>query len=109
MANTRQSTKRAKQTDARQSRNVLVRSVTRTALRNALNAVKAKDAGAAQEAYKQAVRALAKAASKGAIPRGRAARKISRLTLLAKKIMPEALVAGAKKAPKAAKAPAAKK
>jgi hypothetical protein len=38
-----------------------------------------------------AVKALSKAASKGTIPKSRASRKISRLTLLAKKILPDSL------------------
>jgi small subunit ribosomal protein S20 len=88
MANTRKSTKRAIQADRRNERNTMVRSATRSALRNALEAIKAKDLEKAREAYKAAVRALSKAASKGAFPQGRAARKISRLTLLAKKALP---------------------
>lgn len=91
MANTRQSTKRAKQAVKRQSRNTIVKSATRSALKNALEAITEKDMGKAKTAYVQAIKALSKAASKGAIPKGRAARKISRLTLLAKKALPEAL------------------
>jgi small subunit ribosomal protein S20 len=88
MANTRKSTKRALQADRRNARNTIIRSSTRTALRAALTAIKKKDLEGAREAYKSAVRALSKAASKGAFPQGRAARKISRLTLLAKKTLP---------------------
>ncbi len=91
MANTRKSTKRAIQANKRQARNVITRSATRTVLRNALDAVKAQDLAKAQAAYKSAVKALSKAASKGAIPKGRAARKISRLTLLIKKSLPAVL------------------
>ena len=91
MANTRQSTKRAAQTVKRQERNTVVRSVTRTAVRNALAALQSKDVAVAKEAYKAAVKALSKAASKGGIPKGRAARKISRLTLLVKKTLPASL------------------
>ncbi len=114
MANTRKSAKRARQADRRNERNMLVRTSTRTVLKQALEALKAKDATKAKEAYQSAVKALSKAASKGAFPPKRAARKISRLTLLAKRMLPEALVASAKvakvakpakaKAPKAAKA-----
>jgi small subunit ribosomal protein S20 len=93
MANTRKSTKRARQADARNSRNTMIRSSTRSALRSALEAIKSKDLAKAKEAYKAAVRALSKAASKGAFPRGRAARKISRLTLLAKKSLPNLIPA----------------
>jgi small subunit ribosomal protein S20 len=91
MANTRQSTKRARQAKDRQARNTIVRSATRTALRNALTAIQQKDVAKATEAYKSAVKALSKAATKGGIPKGRAARKISRLTLLAKKTLPAVL------------------
>lgn len=91
MANTRKSTKRAKQAVRRQSRNISIRSMTRSVLKTALEAVRNKDAEKAKAAYIQAVKALSKAASKGAIPKGRAARKISRLTLFAKKVLPSAL------------------
>lgn len=91
MANTRQSTKRALQAKKRQARNTIVRSATRTALRDALAALKAKDVAQAKDAYKAAVRALSKAATKGGLPKGRAARKVSRLTLLVKKTLPAVL------------------
>ncbi len=93
MANTRKSTKRALQADRRNERNTIIRSSTRSALRAALDAIKSKDLDKAREAYKGAVRALSKAASKGAFPKGRAARKISRLTLLAKKTLPNLIPA----------------
>lgn len=91
MANTRTAAKRARQAVRRQERNIIVRSGTRTALRAALDAIKSKDVAKTKEAYTQAIRTLSKAASKGAIPQGRAARKISRLTLLIKKTVPTAL------------------
>ena len=91
MANTRKSTKRAGQALKRQSANQIVRGATRSALRGALDAIKSKDAGKAKDAYMDAVKALSKAASKGAIPKGRASRKISRLTRLTKKSLPAAL------------------
>lgn len=94
MANTRKSTKRAKQANARQDRNQIVRNATRTALKKALEAIKAKDLNQAKDAYQEAVRALSKASSKGAIPTRRAARKVSRLTHLTKKILPAALSSG---------------
>ena len=82
MANTRQSSKRAKQEEKRNVRNTSVRSATKSAVKSAVDAVKTLDVAAAKEAYTKAIRVLAKAASKGAIPKGRASRKISRLTLL---------------------------
>lgn len=85
MANTRKSTKRAKQANKRQARNTIVRSSTRSALKTALDAIRTMDEAKAKAAYAMAVKALSKAASKGAIPKGRAARKISRLTHFLKK------------------------
>ena len=98
MANKRQSLKRAKQEKKRQSRNTAVKSATKSAVKKAIEAVQTKDMGKAKEAYMMAVKALSKAASQGTIPKTRASRKISRLTLLAKKILPEALpIKGGKK------------
>ncbi|MBS1958125.1 MAG: 30S ribosomal protein S20 [Bdellovibrionales bacterium] len=91
MANKRQAGKRAKQAIKRQARNSTLKSATKTAVKKAIEAVQAKDLGKAKEAYMLAVKALSKAASKGGIPKARASRKISRLTLLAKKILPDAL------------------
>jgi small subunit ribosomal protein S20 len=91
MANTRSSGKRARQADKRQERNIIIRSATKSALRDAMAAIQTKDVAKAKEAYMAAVKALSKAASKGGIPKGRAARKISRLTLFAKKALPQAL------------------
>ena len=91
MANTRTSTKRARQAETRRQTNQIVRGATRSALKNGLDAVRGKDEAKAKEAYAAAVRALSKAASKGAIPQRRAARKNIRLTLLAKKAMPSIL------------------
>lgn len=92
MANTKTSAKRARQAVKRQARNQSVRSETRSAIRGALDAIKTPDVAKAKEAYTQAVRALSRAASKGCIPKGRAARKISRLTILAKKTVPTLVI-----------------
>ena len=91
MANTRKAAKRAKQAKTRQTRNTIVRSATKTALKGVMDAIKAKDVSIAKDAYVKAVKAVSKAVSKGAIPKGRAARKISRLTLMLKKTNPSAL------------------
>ena len=61
------------------------------------DAIREKDLGKAKLAYANAVKALSKAASKGGIPQGRAARKISRLTHFAKKVLPNLLSDTAKK------------
>lgn len=91
MANTRQSTKRAKQANKRRTQNQTVRSATTTAIKNAINAIKTKDVEKVKAAYLSAVKTLSKAASKGAVPGGRASRKISRLTLMIKKSLPSAI------------------
>lgn len=91
MANKRQSAKRATQALKRQSRNTTIKSTTKTAVKKAIEAVQAKDLNKAKEAYMLAVKALSKAATKGTIPKTRASRKISRLTLMAKKLIPDAL------------------
>ena len=91
MANKRQAGKRAKQAVKRQTRNSTIKSATKSAVKKAIEAVQAKDLGIAKEAYMLAVKALSKAASKGSIPKARASRKIGRLTILAKKMIPDAL------------------
>jgi small subunit ribosomal protein S20 len=91
MANTKTAAKRAKQATARQARNQIVKSATKTALKGAIEALQKKDSSNAKAAYMSAVKALSKAASKGSIPKARAARKISRLTHFAKKAFPAAL------------------
>ena len=91
MANKKQSAKRAKQATTRTTRNEALKSATKSAVKKAIEAVQSKDMGKAKEAYMMAVKALSKAASKGSIPKARASRKISRLTLLARKILPDAL------------------
>lgn len=90
MANTRQSAKRARQSEKRQAQNKAVRGATKSVLAKAIEAVKKGDAKTAKETYIDAVKALSKAASKGAIPKQRAARKISRLTALSKKATTQA-------------------
>ena len=91
MANTRTSAKRARQSKRKHIRNQSIRTSTRTTLRAAMTSIQKKQIAESQEAYLKAVRALGKASSKGAIPAQRASRKISRLTLLAKKFTPEIL------------------
>jgi small subunit ribosomal protein S20 len=91
MANKRQSAKRATQAVKRQERNSALKSATKSAVKKAVEAVTTKDMSKAKEAYALAIKALSKAATKGTIPKSRASRKISRLTILAKKMLPDAL------------------
>ena len=69
MANTRTSTKRAKQAVERQARNQSLRSATRTVIRGTMDTFKKKDGKANLDALHKATVALSKAASKGAIPK----------------------------------------
>ncbi len=91
MANTRQSTKRALQAKKREKVNQSVESMTKSAVKYAVDAIKKGDLDKAKLAYVQAVKALSKAASKGTFPQGRVSRKIGRLTALVKKALPAAL------------------
>jgi small subunit ribosomal protein S20 len=92
MPNTRQSAKRVRQTARRTDRNERIESATRTVVRLAAQALKsaAGGAGDVQKTLQKASTALAKAASKGAIPAKRAARKTRRLVALARKLQPNA-------------------
>ena len=91
VANTRTSTKRARQAIQRQSRNQMIRTQTKTAVRIAFDAIRTGKTDELRALYRQAVRALSKAASKGGIPRTRAARKISRMTRFLQQHYPDAL------------------
>jgi small subunit ribosomal protein S20 len=92
MANTRQSGKRARQNVKSQTKNIRNRSIAKSSLKKAFEAVTAegnKDLKAVKDAYMAAVKTVTKAASKGALPKTRAARKISRMTQFIKKKFPE--------------------
>ncbi len=78
MANHKSAEKRNRQTIKRTVRNKANRSAVKTAAQKAVEAIR-KDAKAAAAAISEAASVLAKAARKGAIPKGRAARKISRM------------------------------
>jgi small subunit ribosomal protein S20 len=79
VANTRSAEKRNRQTQKRRARNASVRSNVKTAVKNAREALAAKDPSKLKEALTDAVRSLNKAASKGVLHRRTAARRISRL------------------------------
>jgi len=91
MANTRGAAKRARQALKRRARNLAVESETKTAIKNAIKAIQEKNLELAKTAYVKAVQKLNIAASKNVLPKNRIARKISRLTLFTKKVLPEAL------------------
>ncbi len=79
MANTEQSKKRARQSDARYAVNKARRSRIRTFVRKVEEALASGDAGAAAEALKNAQPELARGVTKGVLHKNTVSRKISRL------------------------------
>jgi len=61
----------------------------KTSVRKVLSTVETNDLSQLKIAYQNAVKVLHQVASKGAIPKKRASRKISRLTLFLKKQKPD--------------------
>ena len=80
MANHKSAKKRARQTPKRADRNRNMRSQVKSATRSVRSAVAARDAEKSDEALRVAEGVLRRVASKGAIPKKRASRQISRLT-----------------------------
>jgi small subunit ribosomal protein S20 len=80
MANIKSAKKRAKQAVKRNSHNVSMRSMIRTAIKNVVKAVDAKDVAAAEAAFKIAVPILDRNGDKGYLHKNKAARHKSRLT-----------------------------
>ena len=80
MANHKSAKKRARQTLKRADRNRHTRSRVRTAVKAVRSAAVEGDAGQTQAALKIAEGLLRRAASKGAIPKKRVSRHVSRLT-----------------------------
>ncbi|RAL21713.1 30S ribosomal protein S20 [Lujinxingia litoralis] len=81
MANSKSAKKRAQQNVVRRDRNRNVRSALGTKARKFLKVVESGDVSAAEVSFRSVESALDRAASKGVIPRKRAARKASRLAL----------------------------
>lgn len=79
MANTKQSKKRILVTERRRLRNRLHRSSARTQVKKARTSLEGSDLAAAQQAVRDAISALDRAASKGVIHKRNAARRKSRL------------------------------
>ena len=79
MANIKSQIKRNRQNEARRLRNKSTRSALRTHIKRLTQSLDAGDRAAAEDAYKEAARALDKAASKGVIHKNKAANKKSRL------------------------------
>ena len=80
MANTSQSKKRARQSEARFAVNKARRSRIRTFLRKVEEALSAGNADAAKEALREAQPEMARGVSKGVMHKNTAARKMSRLS-----------------------------
>lgn len=79
MANIKSQIKRNRQNERRRVRNKSVRSTLRTRVKTFTAAAEAGDGAAAEAAYRDAARALDKAAAGGVIHRNKAANKKSRL------------------------------
>ena len=79
MANIKSQIKRNRQNEARRERNKSTRSALKTKIKRFTESLDSGDQNAAQEAYRDAARALDKAASKGVIHKNKAANKKSRL------------------------------
>lgn len=94
MPNTRQAAKRTRLAFKRQQLNQTMKSRTKTFVKSALTALKEKNVEKTKEAYLNAIRALSKAGTAGYIPKRRASRKMSRLTALLKRSLPDALPFG---------------
>jgi small subunit ribosomal protein S20 len=86
MANVKQAEKRNRQNIKRREHNRASRSTVKTAALKAVDAIR-KDAKAALQVLSDTTSVIAKAAHRGAIPKGRASRKISRLAKARNKAM----------------------
>ena len=79
MANIKSQIKRNRQNELRRERNKSTRSALKTKIKRFTQSVESGDQATAEEAYREASRALDKAASKGVIHKNKAANKKSRL------------------------------
>ena len=88
MANHKSAKKRARQTLKRTERNRSTRSRVKSAVKGARTALAAGDAGETAATLKTAEGILRRAASKGAIPKKRASRSVSRLAKSQNRLAP---------------------
>ncbi len=86
MANIKSAKKRILVTKNRYEKNKAVKSGVKTAIKKVYAAIDAADKAAADEALKNAISVISKAASKGVLHKDTASRKVSRLTLAVNKI-----------------------
>jgi small subunit ribosomal protein S20 len=71
--------KKTRQSEERRLRNSHVKSTMKGSVKKAMRIIEGKDAGQLDQAYRNAVSLIDKAASKGVIQKNNAARKVSRL------------------------------
>ena len=101
--------KRVRQTAKRRSHNLQVKRAIHTDVRVVMDAIEAKDAAAAQAAYREAVSEIDRAVKKGTLHKGTAARQKSRLNAKVKSAFGDATKPSAvAKAKPATKAPVKK-
>ena len=86
MANTPQSAKRARQSEARFKINKMRRSRIRTFLRKVEEAIASGDHASAQAAFREAQPELMRGVSKGVVHKNTGSRKVSRLSAQLKKL-----------------------
>lgn len=86
MANIKSAKKRILVTKNRYEKNKAVKSGVKTAIKKVYAAIDAADKAAADEALKNAISVISKAASKGVLHKDTASRKVSRLTIAVNKI-----------------------
>jgi small subunit ribosomal protein S20 len=90
VANTKSAEKRSRQNLKRRMRNQALRTQVKSAVKRAREVLAGKDAAAAQDALREAMRTLSAAASKGVLHPRNAARRISRLARAARAGQPAA-------------------
>lgn len=79
--------KRVRQAEKRQLRNKSVKTAIKTATKKVITSVEEKDREKVQKELLEATKIISRAASKGIIHRNAASRKISRLTVIANKVL----------------------
>jgi small subunit ribosomal protein S20 len=80
LANIKSAKKRARQSEQHRQRNASARSMVRTAIKNVVKAIEAKDKARAEAAFKIAEPVMDRYASRGLIHKNKASRHKSRLT-----------------------------
>jgi small subunit ribosomal protein S20 len=108
LANTAQAKKRARQAEKHREHNASLRSMVRTYLKKAYNAVETGDKALAESSYQAAVPVIDRMANKGLLHKNKAARHKSRLTAHIRKMGDETTVATTKPKAKSTKAKSAK-